>query len=161
MLLGIELTILDQFRPLLNSFTKQAIHMGPSGAGYVSKLCQLHLNYLVAQGIGEALMLGAKAELDLSTLHNVLKNSCAQSYVVDSYIPKILNGSYDPSFTLGLASKDMRLISELGSHLNVPLPLGDKVNDSHQTAVSEYGADQPHLKIVRLLEDRAKQLLRS
>lgn len=161
MLLGIEPAVLDQFRSILDSFTKRAISMGPSGAGYVSKLCQLHLNYLVAQGIGEALMLGAKADLDLGTLHYVLQNSCAQSYVVDSYIPKILDGSYDPSFTLGLAAKDMRLISALGDHLEVPLPLGDTVYDSYQTAVLEYGANEPHLKIVKLLEDRTKQLLRS
>jgi 3-hydroxyisobutyrate dehydrogenase-like beta-hydroxyacid dehydrogenase len=33
------------------------------------------LNYIAAQGIGEALMLGAKANLDLNTFHSVLMNS--------------------------------------------------------------------------------------
>jgi 3-hydroxyisobutyrate dehydrogenase-like beta-hydroxyacid dehydrogenase len=154
MLLGIEQSVLSEHMELLASFTSKAVLMGPSGAGYVTKLCQLHLNYLVADGIGEALMLGAKADINLQTLQQVLHTSCAQSYVVDSYIPKVLDGSYDPSFTLGLAAKDMRLISELGRHLEVPLNLADEVCAHYLTAEQEYGSDSPHLKIVKLIEDK-------
>jgi len=161
MLLGIEQSVLDLHSPMLASFTTNAVRMGPSGAGYVSKLCQLHLNYLVAQGIGETMMLGAKANLDLDTLHRVLQTSCAQSYVVDNYIPKVLDGTYDQSFTLGLATKDMRLISQLGKHLAVPLSLGDSVYRAYQTATATYGTDEPHLKIVKLIEDQTGRLLRS
>ena len=105
-------------------------------------------------------MLGAKAELNLDTLHTVLQSSCAQSYVVDRYIPKILDGSYDPSFTLGLATKDMRLVTGLGEHLGVPLTLADQVYSTYQSATEEYGADEPHLKIVKRLEDHAGLPLR-
>jgi len=160
MLLGIEEDQLEQFAPVLNSFTSKAVRMGPSGAGYAAKLCQLHLNYLVALGIGEALMLGAKSGIDLPTLFGVLQTSCAQSYVVDAYIPKVLDGSYDPSFTLGLAAKDMRLINELAKHLEVPLPLGEKVLASYEHAKQAYGAEDPHLKIVKLIEDQQQHLLR-
>lgn len=161
MLLGIEQEDLEKFAPLLSAFTKRAVRMGPSGAGYVTKLAQLHLNYLVAQGIGEALMMGAKAELDLNTLHNVLQNSCAQSYVVDSYIPKVLDGSYDRSFALGLATKDMRLITELGSHLGVDMVLGNKVYNTYQIATEKYGPEVPHLSVLKLIEEQSEQLLRS
>ena len=155
MLLGCEPQQLDQYGELLQIFTAKQVRMGPSGAGYVAKLCQLHLNYLVAQGIGEALMLGAKGGMNLDVLYDVLTKSCAQSYVVDSYIPRILDGSYDPSFTLGLAAKDMNLISDLGRALSVPLELGDEVCRSYNDAVARYGADQPHLKIIK----RIAQLL--
>ncbi|MDO6563554.1 NAD(P)-dependent oxidoreductase [Amphritea sp. 1_MG-2023] len=161
MLLGIDEVVLAQFAPLLNAFTKKAVRMGPAGAGYVTKLAQLHLNYLVAQGIGEALMMGAKANLDLEVLHNVLQNSCAQSYVVDNYIPKVLDGSYDQSFALGLATKDMRLITELGSHLGVDMTLADKVYATYQTATEKYGPEVPHLSVLKLIEEQSDQLLRS
>ena len=160
MLLGGEAEVIEPYRDLLASFTKKAVLMGPAGAGYVTKLAQLHLNYLVAQGIGEALMLGAKAGLNLNTLHDVLNNSCASSYVVENYIPKVLDGSYDTSFKLGLAEKDMRLISQLGEHLGTPLTLADTVYESYQTATKQYGFDAPHLSIVRLIEDQANTLLR-
>ena len=160
MLLGLDSPLSNEHKSLLESFTKKAVVMGPSGAGYIGKLCQLHLNYLVAQGIGEALMLGAKGNLDLTTLHDVLSHSCAQSYVVDSYIPKVLDGSYDDSFALGLAKKDMHLIGQLGEHLNVDMPLGDLVLNSYETALETYGFDAPHLSIVKLIEDKSEKKLR-
>jgi len=159
--LGIDEGVFSQFESLLRVFATRVVRMGPSGAGYVTKLAQLHLNYLVAQGIGETLMLGAKANLDLSVLHSVLMSSCARSYVVESYIPKVLDGSYDTSFTLGLAEKDMRLITELGRHLEVKMPLGDKVYSTYQEATKTYGENAPHLSIIRLMEEQHDQILRS
>ncbi|MCO4837586.1 MAG: NAD(P)-dependent oxidoreductase [Oceanospirillaceae bacterium] len=160
MLLGIEPSKLDELSGLLASFTDIALRMGPSGAGYVTKLTQLHLNYLVAQGIGEAMMMAAKADIDLTLLHTVLQNSCAQSYVVDSYIPKVLDGTYDPSFALGLAEKDMRLIVEQSQHLGVNLQLGEQVYKTYQKASEKYGATQPHLSVIKLIEEESGQILR-
>lgn len=161
MLLGVEEDTLAKFAPMLDAFTKKAVRMGPAGAGYVTKLSQLHLNYLVAMGIGEALMMGAKADLDLDVLHNVLQNSCAQSYVVDNYIPKVLDGSYDRSFALGLATKDMRLITELGSHLGIDMTLANNVYDNYKVATDKYGAEVPHLSVLKLIEEQSNQLLRT
>ena len=105
-------------------------------------------------------MMGAKANLDLKTLHSVLMNSCSQSYVVENYIPKVLNGSYDTSFALGLAEKDMKLIVELSHHLGISMPLGEKVYNTYQEATKLYGHDAPHISIVRLIEERNRQILR-
>lgn len=153
MLLGLEKPLTENQSAFLHVITKKVVVMGPPGAGYIAKLSQLHLNYLVAQGIGEALMMGAKGGLDLEVLSDVLSHSCAQSYVVDNYIPKVLDGSYDESFTLGLARKDMSLVKQLGDHLNICMPLADKVVESYEKAVSEYGFKVPHLSIVKLIED--------
>ncbi|HCH24082.1 MAG TPA: dehydrogenase [Oceanospirillaceae bacterium] len=160
MLMGVSEADHAKWAELLDSFTNKARRMGTSGAGYVTKLAQLHLNYLVAQGIGEALMLGAKANLELHSLHEVLQTSCAQSYVVDAYIPKLLDGSYDQSFALGLAAKDMRLINQLADHLHVQMPLGSKVYETYQQATAKYGFDAPHLSVVRLIEEDNDTLLR-
>lgn len=155
MLIGTDIDLSDTQLDILKSFTKKQLVMGPSGAGYITKLSQLHLNYLVAQGIGEALMLGAKGGLDLAALSKVLSHSCAQSYVVDNYIPKVLDGSYDVSFTLGLARKDMRLVKQLGDHLEIDMPLANEVIANYEDAVTYYGFDAPHLSIVKLIEDKA------
>ena len=155
MLIGTDIDLSDTQLKILKSFTKKQLVMGPPGAGYIAKLSQLHLNYLVAQGIGEALMLGAKGGLNLSALSEVLSHSCAQSYVVDNYIPKVLDGSYDVSFTLGLARKDMRLVKQLGDHLEIDMPLANEVIANYEDAVTHYGFDAPHLSIVKLIEDKA------
>ena len=161
MLMGADEAQVEPLRPMLDAMTKKALVMGPSGAGYITKLAQLHLNYLVAQGIGEALMLGAKGGLDLAQLHDVFMNSCAQSYVVDAYIPRVLDGSYDPSFALGLALKDMRLVNDLGAHLGVDLELGQQVLSAYDDATDRYGFDAPHLSILKRIEEASGQTLRT
>ncbi|QGG80409.1 NAD-binding protein [Litorivicinus lipolyticus] len=161
MLLGGHEDDIAPIRALLGAITQRALVMGPSGAGYVTKLAQLHLNYLVAQGIGEALMLGAKAGLALDQLHDVLSHSCAQSYVVDAYVPRVLDGSYDPSFALGLARKDMRLICELGDHLGVDLELGKQVLAAYEDATERFGFEAPHLSILKRIEDSSETELRA
>ena len=105
-------------------------------------------------------MLGKKAGIDLNNLWEVLKTSCAQSYVVDAYIPKVLDGSYDASFALGLATKDMRLITELGTHLEIDLGLANKVYDIYVEAHEKYGFDAPHLSVLKLIEDKSDLKLR-
>lgn len=161
MLLGSDKELPAELRTLLSAFTSKVALMGKSGAGYTTKLAQLHLNYLAAQGIGEALMLGAKAGLDLNILHGVLQKSCAQSYVVDRYIPKVLDGSYDQSFALGLAKKDMGLIKSLGKYQQIELSLANSVYDTYCVATEKYGFDAPHLSVLRLIEEQSEQLLRS
>jgi 3-hydroxyisobutyrate dehydrogenase-like beta-hydroxyacid dehydrogenase len=159
--LGINEDVLNKFQPLLEVIASKPIRMGPSGSGYVTKLAQLHLNYLTAQGIGETLMIAAKANLNLSTFHSVLMNSCSKSYVVENYIPKVLDGSYDDSFTLGLAEKDIKLIVDLGKHLGVTMPLGEKVMKTYQKATKIYGSEAPHLSVVRLIEEENQKELRN
>jgi 3-hydroxyisobutyrate dehydrogenase-like beta-hydroxyacid dehydrogenase len=159
--LGINEDVLNKFQPLLEVIASKPIRMGPSGFGYVTKLAQLHLNYLTAQGIGETLMIAAKANLNLSTFHSVLMNSCSKSYVVENYIPKVLDGSYDDSFTLGLAEKDIKLIVDLGKHLGVTMPLGEKVMKTYQKATKIYGSEAPHLSVVRLIEEENQKELRN
>jgi len=51
MLLGTMDELPEDHTALLGAMTKKIVKMGSAGAGYVSKLCQLHLNYLVAQAL--------------------------------------------------------------------------------------------------------------
>ncbi len=160
MLIGGSSMICKRLEPVFSAITTRQHHMGGPGAGYAAKLCQLHLNYLVAMGMGEALMLAARYGLDLEQLSVALKNSCAQSYVVDQHVPQLLNGDYDSSFTLGLALKDLRLIEGLADHVDVELELGQTVADRYEEACAKFGAEAPHLSVVRIMEERYRLYLR-
>ena len=73
----------------------------------------------------------------------------------------MLDGSYDESFALGLARKDMRLVKQLGDHLEIEMPLASEVLASYEDAVSEYGQKAPHLSIVKLIENNTGKSLRT
>jgi 3-hydroxyisobutyrate dehydrogenase-like beta-hydroxyacid dehydrogenase len=98
--------------------------------------------------------------VNASDMLDIIKNSTGRSYVSNRYGPAILDGTYDPGFTLGLAHKDMGLALNLAKSVGANLPLCEQVEDIYARAVQKYGFDRNHLMAVKLLEDDNKKDLR-
>ena len=152
--------VFDRCLPLLNVIGEQVIHLGPTGAGYAAKIAQVVLCYLHSLALSEALMLGIKGGVAPAQMLSIIQNSTGRSYVADRYGPSILNGDYDPSFTVGLAHKDMKLAQEMADELGIYLPMCELTTDTYSDAIDAYGYDANHLKAVRLLEEKNETFLR-
>lgn len=163
-----ELTILVGGAPevfarhevLLRSIGNNIMHLGDHGAGYAAKIAQVVLCYLNSIALSEALMLGVKGGVDADTMLQVIRNSTGTSYVADRYGPAILDGSYDQSFALGLAHKDMSLTVQLAKSVGASLPMCEQVEAIYKRACDEFGAEQNHLMAIKLLEDSNATYLR-
>jgi 3-hydroxyisobutyrate dehydrogenase-like beta-hydroxyacid dehydrogenase len=127
--------------------------LGAHGAGYSAKIAQVVLCYLHSLALSEALMLGVKGGVEPRQMLDIIQHSTGSSYVADRYGPPILNGDYDPSFTVGLAHKDMKLALEMAASLGIRLPLCELTTDTYARASKTYGFDANHLRAVRLLEE--------
>jgi 3-hydroxyisobutyrate dehydrogenase len=144
---------LARCRPLFDAIATVVIHTGDHFSAVSAKLLTNLLWYINAAAIGEALVIGARSGIDLPTLRDVIVNSCGTSWVADHDIPSIYDGSFDPTFTTGLCCKDLRLISELATQLNIPTELGSTVQQIFRRAENIYGADSPELSVVRNLQE--------
>src|SRR5205809_513428 len=96
---------------------------GPLGTGTVVKLVTNQIWFINAAAIGEALVLGKKAGVELTVLWDALKNSVGDTFVVRHDVPSIFAGHYDPSFTLDLCCKDLGLIAALSQTTQTPAPM--------------------------------------
>jgi 3-hydroxyisobutyrate dehydrogenase-like beta-hydroxyacid dehydrogenase len=150
---GGEKSVFEKCLPVLQMIGKEIKHVGPSGAGYAAKIAQVVLCYLHSLALSEALMLGVRGGVDKQEMLSIIQNSTGRSYVADRYGPPILNGDYDPSFSLGLAHKDMKLAQEMARNLGIKLPMCDLTTATYARAIERYGFDDNHLKAVRLLEE--------
>jgi 3-hydroxyisobutyrate dehydrogenase len=157
---GGDSAVFDRCLPLLNIIGDRVVHLGPTGAGYSAKIAQVTLCYLHSLALSEALMLGIKGGVVPSQMLSIIQNSTGRSYVADRYGPSILNGDYDPSFTVGLAHKDMKLAREMADELGINLPMCDLTKDTYSDAIEAYGFDANHLKAVRLLEEKNETFFR-
>jgi 3-hydroxyisobutyrate dehydrogenase len=142
--------------PVYHILGKVIIYTGDHFSAMSAKLLTNLLWYINAVAIGEALVLGAKSGIDLPTLQQVVLNSCGTSWVADHDIPSIYNGTFDTTFTTKLCTKDLRLISELATKLNVPVELGATVEQIFRRAENLYGGDSPELSVVRHLQEVTK-----
>lgn len=147
--------------PLLETIATVIIHTGDHESAMSAKLLTNLLWYINAAAIGEALVLGAKSGIELPVLQQVILNSCGTSWVAEHDIPSIYDGTFDPTFTTKLCTKDLRLISELATNLNVPIELGATVQQIFRRAENLYGPDSPELSVVRQLQETTRTNLQT
>jgi len=140
-------------RPLFDTVATMVIHTGDQVTAVAAKLLTNLLWYINAAAIGEALVLGAKAGIELGTLQQVVLNSCGTSWVAEHDIPSIYDGTFDTTFTTKLCTKDLRLIAELADRFDVPVEVGATVQQIFRRAENLYGGQSPELSVVRFLQE--------
>lgn len=150
---GGDRVVVERHRPVFDALGTRIFHAGPLGAGLAAKLLTNLLWYVHAAAIGEAMVLGVRAGIDLLMIKDIIEASCGTSWVATHDIPTIYRGDYDTSFSLELCAKDLRLIMQLGRMLGVPLELGGHAEDIFRRARDRYGAAAGELSVVRLVED--------
>ena len=67
------------------------------------------------------MMVAKKSGLDLKTVWDCIRSSSGNSFVWETGAPMIMQGNYDPSFSLGLHCKDSQLGLEIAKKAKVCL----------------------------------------
>ena len=138
---------------------KNLYYLGKHGAGYAAKIAQVSLCYLNYLSLSEALMLGTKSGIKPQTMLQIIDKSASGGYTSARYGPDMINGSYDPSFTLGLSFKDLKLAKEIINLKNIKLPITNLTTSIYSKAIKKYGANSNHLNAIKLLEAKNKLIL--
>jgi 3-hydroxyisobutyrate dehydrogenase len=146
--------------PIYQTLGTKLFYVGAAGNAATVKLLTNLLWFVSAATIGEALMLGAKAGVDLNTVWEAIKASAGDSWVVQHDVPSIFAGHYDPSFSLALCCKDLQLVNQIAKEQGYELTMGQFALQVFEKAKQVYGPDAAELHVARLLEDRVGMLLR-
>lgn len=84
-------------RPILATLGSRLFHMGPIGAGIMTKLCNNMATAVQHVMAAEALVLGAKAGLDPQALYDVMSASSGQSTALTRAAGYILERRFSPA----------------------------------------------------------------
>ena len=116
-----------QHKKVLDSIGDQAVHVGPVGAGSVTKLVHNCAGYAIQTALAEVFTMGVKAGVEPLALWEAVRSGASgRQRTFDRLHDRFLQNTYDPpSFALQLAHKDMRLATELGRELGVPMRLAN------------------------------------
>ena len=110
--------------------------------------------------LGESLVLGKKAGVDLEVLWDALKKSVGDTWVVLHDVPSIFAVHYDPSFSLDLCCKDLRLLKELGERTGTQMDMTLLAREKFEAARTEFGGDAAELLVCKRIEDASGTDLR-
>ncbi|MCY1137217.1 NAD(P)-dependent oxidoreductase [Actinoplanes sp. Pm04-4] len=123
LMVGGEAGELERARPVLDLFSANIFHCGPSGAGHTVKLLNNFLNATALAATAEVMVAARKAELDLETVLAVLNASSGVNFATLNRFPKIIHGDYlKGGLTNTLMLKDVNLYVELAARLGVASP---------------------------------------
>jgi 3-hydroxyisobutyrate dehydrogenase len=150
-------------RPILEHLgdSERILHVGGHGAGYAVKLLLnlLWFDQLVA--IAEVLTIGVRAGVDLRILHRALVEGPASSLLLArDLLPLLREGEYEEGFSMALATKDLRLATDLARSAGVPAELSAVVEQLFVRARAVFGDDAGEMTPVRLYEETAGIRLR-
>lgn len=120
---GGDKAIFDRYRKVLDAMGDAARYIGPIGAGSVAKLVHNCAGYAIQTALAEVFSMGIKGGVEPLALWEAVRSGAqGRSRTFDRLHDRFLVNKYDPpSFALKLAHKDMRLATELGRELDVPM----------------------------------------
>ena len=160
-LVGGERRIFEAHAPALEAMGGRVIYLGGIEQAAVTKVVTNMLAFIHLIAAGEALMLCAKARVDLRAAFEAIAASSGNSFVHETESQVILNGSYDIGFTMDLACKDAGFAAEFGRRFGVPLRLAGVMEQTFIEGRAKYGGSAWSSMIVKLLEDAVGTPLRA
>jgi 3-hydroxyisobutyrate dehydrogenase len=108
--------------PILEIMGKTVTHVGPIGAGQITKA----INQILISGtyltVAEGLTLGLKAGLDMQKVIDAISGGAASSWVLHNRGINVVNNSYPLGFRVRLHHKDLRIALDTAGELGVTLP---------------------------------------
>ena len=128
----------ESLQPIFAQFARKSFHVGDAEEARSMKLV---LNSMVAATsalLAEALAVGAKGGLDISTMLNVVNQSVVASPLIAYKTDMMVKGDYRPAATLSMLQKDVDLFLKTGAAENIEMPLSSKIHDIYRKA-SERG----------------------
>jgi 3-hydroxyisobutyrate dehydrogenase len=152
-MVGGDEKLFERYRPLLAVMCSNIRHVGAVGAGHTLKALNNYLSGVSLWATCEALLIGAKAGLDLQTMVDVIKTSSGQTNALDTKIVmSVLPRTFDYGFSMRLISKDVSIAARLARELDVPAPVLAQAEENWMLAKSQLGEDADFSAVMRLLE---------
>jgi 3-hydroxyisobutyrate dehydrogenase len=134
-MVGGEAEALERARPVLESFTEQITHMGPHGAGAMTKLINNMMTGVQIAALAEGLHIAERARLNLEQVVSVISNAGPASPIVKMKAPLMAARNYgEPSFLLRHIRKDVTYALRLAEELDAPLTTGSAARELYRIA---------------------------
>ncbi len=138
--------------PILSKLGNKILFCGEIGNASILKIITNYLASLHLIGIGDALAVAKKNNIDLGLTYNAIKISSGNSFVNETETKVILSGSYNVGFTMDLVNKDLRLFNNLVKQKNIKIKLGHIISKIFKKGITSLGKRSFSTSIVKLLE---------
>jgi 3-hydroxyisobutyrate dehydrogenase len=149
----------ERVAPELKAMGELIVHAGPRGHGQMIKLLNNAMAAANAAVVGEALVVGSRAGVDLEALVKVVGSGAGGSTMLDLKAGPMRHHDYTTLFKLEHMLKDVRLCLEEGQRLGVPFPSAAYAREILNAGMGMGHADDDFAAMIEPLQGAAGERL--
>jgi 2-hydroxy-3-oxopropionate reductase len=142
-------------KPLFEAMGKTITHVGPVGAGQVTKAANQVVVALTIEAVCEALVLGSAGGVAPEKVLEVLSGGLAANKVMEVKREKFLSHNFEPGFRSELHHKDLGIALAAGREYGVVLPVTAVVYQMLEALIARGRGGWDHSALLTLVEDLA------
>jgi len=148
--------VFEDVKDVLYDVGKAVILVGGNGCGVTAKLANQVIVNLNIAAMSEALVLAAKAGIDIDKMYQAIRGGLAGSAVLDAKVPLILERNFVAGGRIDINLKDITNVMETAHGIDVPLPLCSQLLEIMHALKVDGKAGDDHGGIVQYYEKLAK-----
>lgn len=139
---GGDPTVLERVRTVLEASSTKILHVGDVGQATILKIATNLLTAVTVKGLSEALALTTAHGVDAQKLLTALEPNANFSPLVAFKLPAMIQGDFEPHFSLQNMLKDADFARSLAAEKSVPVPALTAMADAMRRAMSAGHADK-------------------
>jgi len=146
---------IERVRPYVLAMARRLTHMGPTGAGQTTKLCNQIISGCSMAVLAEATRLASNAGIDAARLPEALAGGFADSIPLQLFVPRMAHGIHSPPLGhIASILKDLDTVVEVAHDTSTPVPMTALAAQLFRMAKAARGANADALEIYKLSEKR-------
>ena len=145
---------LTRVEPALMTYSKAVKHMGPAGAGQLTKMVNQIAIAGVVQGLAEAVHFAEVAGLDTGAAYDAISKGAAQSWQMDNRWKTMAEGQFEFGFAVDWMRKDLGLVLDEARSNGAHLALTALVDQFYSEVQAMGGARWDTSSLAARLQDR-------
>ncbi|MGP1375081.1 MAG: NAD(P)-dependent oxidoreductase [Almyronema sp.] len=154
-MVGGEAADVDRVRPVLAAMGQTITHVGPIGAGQLTKA----INQIIVAGtywsVAEGMAVGLKAGLDMEKVVQAVGGGAAGSWGLSHRSGNMIANEYPLGFRVRLHRKDLNIALEAARELGVTLPMAAYVEQIETGLMARGYGDEDISAIARSVREQS------
>jgi 3-hydroxyisobutyrate dehydrogenase len=142
---------IERVRRYVLAMARRLTHMGPTGAGQTTKLCNQVIVGCAMAVLAEATRLATNAGIDAKRLPEALAGGFADSIPLQLFVPRMVEGLHSPPMGhIATMLKDLDTVIDVARDSSSPVPMSALAAQLFRLAKVARGADADALEIYKL-----------
>jgi len=148
--------VYEKYKQIFDHIGNKTFHLGENGSGHAMKLAMNLQISMLALALSEGITLTKRAGLDPKLFLDVLNSTYFKTGMSLLKGPKMINGNFEPSFTLKMMKKDLDTINTTAKDLGTTLPMTTLANEIYQNAITNGLGELDYTGILAFIERISK-----